>query len=113
MKDPRRRSASIYSAVGFLLMLLAAGVAGAQEPPDWRVDFEAVCSTTDAAMSFTVEELTDLIARCDRLAERIAAEPEEPVRRVSLRRLKMCRDLLAYVLESKSAAQPGPIKPGP
>ena len=113
MNDVRRGMVSIFAAAGLLLMLLVAGAAGAQEPPDWRVEFEAVCSTSDAAMSFTVEELTDLIARCDKLAERIAAEPEEPVRRVSLRRLKMCRDLLVYVLDSKNAATPEPIKPGP
>ena len=106
MKNPRRRIAVFFSVAGFLLMLRAAGAAGAQEPADWRVEFEAVCSTTDAAMSFTVEELTALVARCDRLAERIGAEPEESARRVSLRRLKMCRDLLVFVLESKNPGQP-------
>jgi hypothetical protein len=113
MKNPRCRIALLFSVAGFLLLLLAAGAVGAQEQPDWRVEFEAVCSTTDAAMSFTVEELTGLVARCDKLAEWIGAEPEESVRRVFLRRLKMCRDLLAYVLEWKNTALPEAIKPGP
>jgi hypothetical protein len=97
---------------GFLL-LLAAGAVGAQEQPDWRVEFEAVCGTTDASMSFTAAELTDLISRCDKLAERIGAEEEETVRRVYLRRLTMCRDLLAFVLESKNPGQQEPSRPGP
>ena len=109
MKNPRRRIALSFSVAGFLLLLLAAGAAVAQEPSDWHSEFEAVCSTTDAAMSFTVEELTALVARCDRLAERIGAEPEESARRVYLRRLKMCRDLLSYVLESKNPGQPAPL----
>jgi len=112
MKKNRGRVAALVAATGFLLTLISAGPARAQEPADWRVEFEAVCGTTDASMSFTVEQLTDLIARCEKLAERIGAE-EETVRRVYLRRLKMCRDLLAYVLESKNAAQPEAIKPGP
>lgn len=112
MKEYRGRVASLAGGVGLLLMLFAAGPAVAQETGDWRVEFEAVCGTTDASMSFTVAELTDLIARCDKLAERIGAE-EETVRRVYLRRLKMCRDLLAFVLESKIPVQPAAEKPGP
>ena len=112
MKENRGRVASLVAATGLLLTLLAAGSAGAQEPVDWRVEFEAVCGTTAASMSFTVEELTSLIARCDKLAEWIGAE-EETVRRVYLRRLKMCRDLLVFVLESKDPGQPQAARPGP
>ena len=112
MKGTRGRVASLACGAGLLLMLFSAGPAGAQEPADWRVEFEAVCGTTDASMSFTVEELTSLIARCDKLAERIGAE-EETVRRVYLRRLKMCRDLLAFVLESKNPAPQETSKPAP
>ena len=122
MKANSCRVASLAAAAGFTLMLHAAGPAGAQEPvsqpsamqqpEDWRVEFEVVCGTTDASMSFTAEQLTDLVARCDKLAERIGAE-EETVRRVYLRRLKMCRDLLVFVLDSKKVEQPGAGKPGP
>jgi len=112
MSKNRGRIASHIRAAGLLLLLLATGSAGAQEPPDWRVEFEAVCGTTDASTTFTVEELTSLIARCDKLAVVIGAE-EETVRRVYLRRLKMCRDLLAFVLESKNSAPQETSKPGP
>ena len=112
MKGTAGRIASLVVAAGLLLALLPAGPVKAQEPTDWRVEFDAVCGTTDASMSFTVEQLTDLIARCDKLAERIGAE-EETVRRVYLRRLKMCRDLLVFVLESKRPGQPEPARPGP
>ena len=112
MKGKRGRMVSVVSALGLLAVLLAAGLASAQEPSDWRVEFEAVCGTTDASMSLTAEELTNLIARCDKLAERIGAE-EETVRRVYLRRLKMCRDLLAFVLESRNPVPPAAGTPGP
>ena len=112
MKGKRGRIASLVSATGLLVSLLAASLLGAQEPIDWRVEFEAVCGTTEASTSLTVEELSALIARCDKLAERIGAE-EETVRRVYLRRLKMCRDLLAFVLESKNPVPPEAGKPSP
>jgi len=112
MSKIQRRVTALAAVMGFVGALLAAGLVGAQEPSDWRVEFEAVCATTDASMSYTAEELTNLIARCDKLAEVIGAE-EETVRRVYLRRLKMCRDLLAFVLESKNPVPPQAGAPGP
>jgi hypothetical protein len=84
-----------------------------QEPADWRVEFEAVCVKTDLAMSLSSEELAGLVARCDRLAERIGAEGEI-VRKVFLRRLQSCRALFAFVLESRgAAAQPPSVEAPP
>lgn len=112
MSEIKRRVTAILPMLGLVVALLAAGLAGAQEPTDWRVEFEAVCGTTDTSMSLTSDELTNLIARCDTLAERIGAE-EETVRRVYLRRLKMCRDLLAFILESRNPVPPAAGTPGP
>ncbi len=90
----------------------AATPATGDQGGDWRAEFEAVCSQTDLAMNLSVEELAQLIARCDSLAGRIGAEPEV-VRRLYLKRLKRCRDLLAYVLESRHAAPAGTSSPAP
>jgi len=106
MKRNKGGAVAVFCAAALLTALLGPGAAGAQEQTDWRVEFEAVCATTDASLSLTAEELTDFVARCDKLAERIGAE-EETVRKVYLRRLKMCRDLFAYVLESRGAGEPG------
>ena len=100
MKGKMGGVAVFFAAAGLLLSFLVFGPAGAQEQGDWRTEFEAVCGKTDTSMALSSEELTSLIARCDKLAEKIAAEAET-VRKVYLRRLKMCRDLFAYVLESK------------
>ncbi len=66
----------------------------------WKAEFDAVCSKTDVAMTLSSEELNGLIARCDRLKEKIEAEGES-TRKVYLRRLHMCRELYRYVLDSK------------
>lgn len=67
---------------------------------EWKAEFDAVCSKTDVAMTLPPGELTELIARCDRLKPKIEAQ-EESTRKVYLRRLRMCRDLYIYVLENK------------
>jgi hypothetical protein len=66
----------------------------------WQKEFDAVCSKTQDAMTFTEDELTDLIRRCDALVPRIE-KLDESRRKVYLGRLAKCRGLYAYVLESK------------
>jgi hypothetical protein len=100
------------SAIGKILLLcwfLAAilvvpkesfycGTAYSQE--DWRKEFDEICSKTEDSMAFSVEELRRLVDRCDALKPRIE-KLDEPERKVTLKRLQMCRDFYAYVLEMK------------
>jgi hypothetical protein len=53
-------------------------------------------------MGFSAEELKSLVLRCDALRSLIE-KLDEPQRKVTLRRLQMCRDLYAFVLETKEA----------
>ncbi|MBI5097794.1 MAG: hypothetical protein HZB30_00960 [Nitrospirae bacterium] len=79
-------------------LLMAADPVPAQE--DWKSEFEAVCSKTQDAMTFSTDELKNLIARCDKLKPLIDKLDESP-RKVYLRRLQLCKDLFVFVLESK------------
>lgn len=76
------------------------GIRSAYAQDGWKKEFEELCSRTDDAMSFTKEQLKDLIARCDKLKPIIEAL-DESTKKVYLRRLQLCRDFLAFVLESK------------
>ncbi|MCM2360004.1 MAG: hypothetical protein NDI77_17765 [Geobacteraceae bacterium] len=67
----------------------------------WKAEFDEVCGKSDDSMNLSQDELKALMARCDRLKPLIEAQ-EETVRKVYLKRLQMCRDLLAYVHEVKS-----------
>lgn len=67
----------------------------------WKAEFDEVCGKSDDSMGLSKDELKALMARCDKLKTLIEAQ-EETVRKVYLKRLQMCRDLLAYVLEVKS-----------
>jgi len=66
----------------------------------WRKEFDDICSKTQDAMTFSKEELTALISRCDALKPKIE-KLDETRKKVYLERLRMCRGLYAYVLESK------------
>ena len=69
----------------------------------WRKEFDDVCGKTQDAMTFTPEELTDLIRRCDALLPQIekTATLNQTGKKVYLGRLRKCRGLYAYVLDEK------------
>lgn len=78
---------------------------------DWRTEFEAVCGLTDVSFSLSEDELRGLILQCDQLKSQIELE-EATVRKVFLKRLQTCRDLFAYILESKNKeSKPGESAP--
>lgn len=67
---------------------------------DWRKEFEAICARTQDAMALPTPELEDLVARSDRLLP-VIEKLGETERKVYGRRLRACRDLFAYVLETR------------
>lgn len=70
----------------------------------WRTEFDETCSKTTDSMMLSMDELTTLIQKCDRLQKAIEAE-DETVRKVYLKRLQMCKNLFVFVLDEKKKAQ--------
>jgi len=68
---------------------------------DWKGEFHDLCSKTQDAMGFTEGELKELIAKCDGLKP-VIEKLDETQRKVYLKRLRMCRDMFSFVLESKT-----------
>ena len=66
----------------------------------WQKEFDDVCSKTQDAMTFSQEELTDLIRRCDALLPQIE-KLDESLKKVYMERLRKCRGLYVYVLDAK------------
>jgi len=97
------------------LLLAPALVSAPQKPSSppsqdavneaWQKEFDDICSKTQDAMTFSVDELKTLLKRCDALAPRLE-KLDETRKKVYLRRLKQCRGLFEYVLESKQESQP-------
>jgi hypothetical protein len=107
----RNRRGSLAIALAAALVVFAgapvfsdgmgASAAAASTQDDWKKEFEDICSKTQDSMSFTPDELKSLVGRCDALKLRIE-KLDETQKKVYLKRLQMCRDLLAFVLESKA-----------
>jgi hypothetical protein len=75
----------------------SSGIAYAQD--NWKAEFDDVCSQTQDAMALSAEELKRLVARCDAIKLQIEKLPDESQRKVTLKRLQMCRDLFDFVLQ--------------
>jgi hypothetical protein len=83
--------------------MVPSGVAHAQQ--NWRSEFDDLCGKTQEADALSVDELKQLIERCEKLKERIETL-DETQRKVYLKRLQMCRDLFVFMLEAKEKNQP-------
>jgi hypothetical protein len=91
-------------AIVCALLLLALAPAVARGEEAWLADFEQTCSRTGEAMALSTAELKGKLDRCDEL-QKIIESREESVRKVYLKRLQLCRNLYAYVLEYKKGGQ--------
>ena len=91
-----------------LLVLVAPGARGglprlaaARAEEDWFVEFEAVCSKTQDAMTLSDDELRTLVTRCRALEPKIEAlDPSR--KKVWSKRLQQCRELYQFVLDSRA-----------
>ncbi len=98
--------AILATAISLVLLSPPAGeilkiVARAAYAQDgWKTEFEAICARTQEAAGMTPDELKNLVDRCDKLSPQIE-QLDETQRKVYRKRLKMCRDLYAFVLETK------------
>jgi hypothetical protein len=92
---------SVFSGMPLLSSRMVAFAAADRAQDDWQKEFEAVCSQSQDSMALTPNELKSLIDRCDAVRLRVEKLGESQ-QKVYLKRLQMCRDLLVFVLESKS-----------
>ena len=95
------RKGKISAAAALLLLVLCLPARG-EEP--WQVTFDQTCSKSSESMTLSVDELRTLLNTCSAL-EKIIEKQDPSVRKVYLKRLALCRNLYAYMLEYKTAAQ--------
>ena len=66
----------------------------------WKSEFDKVCGQTDNAADMSIEDLKKSLEKCDALKIRIEALEATP-RKIYLKRLQMCRNLLQFMLETR------------
>lgn len=84
-----------------LLLVLSQPVRGEES---WQATFEKTCSKSNDAMTLSVEELRALVESCNAL-EQVIEKQEASVRKVYLKRLQLCKNLYAYMLEYRQSGQ--------
>jgi hypothetical protein len=100
------RSTLAVCFLAALALLVAAPLLAADAPPkaptpaECKKQVDEACAKTQDAMNLSSDELKELVARCDRLTPVVAAQPE-PHRKVLGLRLKRCRDLYQFVLDTR------------
>lgn len=93
-----------------LILLVQGGgfttgpVRAAGEETGWRAEFDAVCGQSENSMNMTVAELRAALEKCDALKD-VIDKLEPTPRKVFLKRLQMCRNLLGYMLENRLKAE--------
>lgn len=95
---------SVFNLKGMLTaaLLTLALVQPVRGEEPWQATFDETCSKSSQAMAMSVQELRDLLAKCDAL-QKVIETQEESVRKVYLKRLSLCRNLYAYMLEFKQS----------
>lgn len=89
----------LAAACAIILACAAASVAAEA----WKDAFEDVCSKVDASQTLSVKELEALIERADKLLPEIQ-KSEDPAKKIYLKRLKSCRSIFEFSIDSKKSA---------
>ena len=99
----------IFFALTVFLLLLGGAVFGtdAAAGESWRETFDRLCGVTDQATNFSDEELKALIADCDALIRELKTL-DVPKKKLYLFRIKKCRNLFQFVLDSRKHSAGGP-----
>jgi hypothetical protein len=89
-----------FTLIAFAAFFGESIALSAQPSAAWRTEFDDICARTNDTDSMSKEELKSLIERCDKLKPEL--ENLDPsARKLWTKRLQLCRDLFAYVLETK------------
>ncbi len=91
---------SITGIATACLIAMAAVPAG-WAAEGWKAAFDEVCSKVDVSGTMSTKELAALVERADKLAPEIQAS-SDPSKKVYLQRLKKCRSMYVFMMDSKA-----------
>jgi len=85
-----------------LLTLATVSATAAQD--SWKPSFEEICSKVQATDTLSTTEITALIEKADKLVPVIQAS-DSPSKKVYVMRLKKCRSLFEFILDTKKSSE--------
>ena len=89
-----------------IVLLFACAIEPQHAWPDvsFRHEFDDICSKTENSASLSIEELKILVSRCDHL-QVVIEKAGEPERTIYLKKLRKCRDLFVYIMETRKETE--------
>jgi hypothetical protein len=91
------KSLAVFIAAG-MIALLAAPLATAEE--NWKESFDEICGKVQSADSMSEQDIKTMMERADKLAPVIQTSTD-PRKKVFLLRLKRCRGVYEFMLDTK------------
>jgi hypothetical protein len=85
---------------GMAILLAAATVAPSYAEENWKASFEEVCGKVQGADSMSEQEIKAMMDMADKLMPVIQAS-SDPGKKVFLIRLKRCRGVYEFMLDTK------------
>jgi hypothetical protein len=96
-----------FAIKGFIvaaMLALATTVSAASAQDSWKPSFEEICSKVQATDNLSTAELAALIEKADKLMPVIQAS-DSPSKKVYMLRLKKCRSLFEFIIDTKKAPE--------
>ncbi len=93
------RHAALIITVCLISMATVAAVSAAE---GWKASFDDICGKVQSADSLNNQELTAMIDKADKLVPEIQRS-DDPAKKVYLQRLKKCRNLYQFMLETRQS----------
>lgn len=95
---PRHTIAKSFTGAAFALLTITT----IAWPADLKSSFEKVCAQVDASQNLNTKEISSLIEQIDALRPEME-KSEDPAKKLYLQRIKKCRSVYEFVLESKKS----------
>jgi len=98
-----RNIGKLTTAIIMACLISMAAAAAASAAETWKTSFDEICGKVQGADSLSNQELTAMIDKADKLAPEIQ-KSEDPAKKVYLQRLKKCRNLYQFMLDTRQGS---------
>jgi hypothetical protein len=96
-----KRGFVVFALACFSVVALCTAIWSAEK---WQASFDDICSKVDVSGTLSVSELTALIEELDKLVPEIQAS-SIPSKKIYLQRLKKCRAMFQFMIDTKKSSE--------
>ncbi len=100
--DSIRNTIRLTAVLTLLCFLCAATAPSASAAESWKATFDEICGKVQGADSLSDRELTAMIEKADKILPEIQ-KSDDPAKKVYLQRLKKCRNLYEFMLDTRKS----------